>query len=67
MRDSVELWELDLRYEGHRLRDDAYEARLLNVDCPAGDRAAVGRRGHQRGPTVAQRLQTLPLRPEAED
>lgn len=29
MSESVELWTLDLRYEGHRLRDDAREARLL--------------------------------------
>jgi hypothetical protein len=29
MRDLVELSSLDLRYEGHRLRDDAREARLL--------------------------------------
>jgi hypothetical protein len=29
MRDMVELSSLDLRYEGHRLRDDAREARLL--------------------------------------
>ena len=29
MRISVELSSLDLRYEGHRLRDDAREARLL--------------------------------------
>jgi hypothetical protein len=29
MRESVELSSLDLRYEGHRLRDDAREARLL--------------------------------------
>jgi hypothetical protein len=36
MRESVELWELDLRYEGHRLRDDAYEARLLNSIAQRG-------------------------------
>ena len=29
MRETVELSSLDLRYEGHRLRDDAREARLL--------------------------------------
>jgi hypothetical protein len=29
MSESVELSTLDLRYEGHRLRDDAREARLL--------------------------------------
>ena len=29
MSESVELSSLDLRYEGHRLRDDAREARLL--------------------------------------
>jgi hypothetical protein len=29
MRDHVELSSLDLRYEGHRQRDDAREARLL--------------------------------------
>ena len=29
MREMVELSSLDLRYEGHRLRDDAREARLL--------------------------------------
>ena len=29
MREIVELSSLDLRYEGHRLRDDAREARLL--------------------------------------
>jgi len=29
MSESVELFSLDLRYEGHRLRDDAHEARLL--------------------------------------
>lgn len=29
MGESVELCSLDLRYEGHRLRDDAREARLL--------------------------------------
>ena len=29
MRENVELSSLDLRYEGHRLRDDAREARLL--------------------------------------
>jgi len=29
MRELVELSSLDLRYEGHRLRDDAREARLL--------------------------------------
>jgi hypothetical protein len=29
MHDHVELSSLDLRYEGHRLRDDAREARLL--------------------------------------
>ena len=29
MSDIVELSTLDLRYEGHRLRDDAREARLL--------------------------------------
>lgn len=29
MSESVELSSLDLRYEGHRLRDDAHEARLL--------------------------------------
>ena len=29
MREMVELLSLDLRYEGHRLRDDAREARLL--------------------------------------
>lgn len=29
MREMVELSSLDLRYEGHRLRDDAHEARLL--------------------------------------
>lgn len=30
MADSVELYELDLRYEAHRLRDDAWEARLMS-------------------------------------
>jgi hypothetical protein len=29
MPENVELSSLDLRYEGHRLRDDAHEARLL--------------------------------------
>ena len=29
MSESVELSTFDLRYEGHRLRDDAREARLL--------------------------------------
>jgi hypothetical protein len=29
MRENVELSSLDLRYEGHRLRDDAREARVL--------------------------------------
>ena len=29
MSENVELWSLDLRYEGHRLRDDAREARVL--------------------------------------
>ncbi len=29
MSENVELSSLDLRYEGHRLRDDAREARLL--------------------------------------
>jgi hypothetical protein len=29
MRENVELSTLDLRYEGHRLRDDAREARVL--------------------------------------
>jgi hypothetical protein len=29
MRENVELSRLDLRYEGHRLRDDAREARVL--------------------------------------
>jgi len=29
MSETVELSELDLRYEGYRLRDDAREARLL--------------------------------------
>ena len=29
MSENVELSTLDLRYEGHRLRDDAREARLL--------------------------------------
>jgi len=29
MSESVELFSLDLRYEGHRLRDDAHEARLM--------------------------------------
>ena len=29
MSEIVELSSLDLRYEGHRLRDDAREARLL--------------------------------------
>lgn len=29
MREMVELSSLDLRYEGHRLRDDAREARLM--------------------------------------
>lgn len=36
MRESVELSSLDLRYEGHRLRDNAREARLL---------AAIAERG----------------------
>ncbi|MHB8974564.1 MAG: ParB/RepB/Spo0J family partition protein [Pirellulaceae bacterium] len=36
MSESVELWELDLRYEGHRLRDDAYEARLLSSIAQRG-------------------------------
>lgn len=49
MSENVELSTLDLRYEGHRLRDDAREARLLasiaqrgieepleGVDTPAG-------------------------------
>ncbi len=30
MAESVELYELDLRYEAHRLRDDAWEARLMS-------------------------------------
>jgi ParB-like chromosome segregation protein Spo0J len=29
MRETIELSTLDLRYEGHRLREDAREARLL--------------------------------------
>jgi len=29
MSESVELFSLDLRYEGHRLRDDAHEARVM--------------------------------------
>ena len=36
MSESVELWELDLRYEGHRLRDDAYEVRLLSSIAQRG-------------------------------
>lgn len=36
MSESVELWELDLRYAGHRLRDDAYEARLLSSIAQRG-------------------------------
>jgi len=29
MSESVELFSMDLRYEGHRLRDDAHESRLM--------------------------------------
>jgi len=36
MSHSVELWELNLRYEGHRLRDDAREARLLGSIAQRG-------------------------------
>ena len=36
MSDTIELSGLDLRYEGHRLRDDAREARLLGSIAERG-------------------------------
>jgi hypothetical protein len=36
MREHVELSSLDLRYEGHRLRDNAREARLLSSIAERG-------------------------------
>jgi hypothetical protein len=36
MHETVELSSLDLRYEGHRLRDDACEARLLGSIAERG-------------------------------
>ena len=66
MRETVELSSLDLRYEGHRLRDAAGKARLL---------ASIAQRGIEEplqgvdtpGAASAGRLQTLPLPPEAGD
>ena len=65
MREIVELSSLDLRYEGHRLRDDAREARLLASIAERGIEEPLGRRGHARGPLPAQRFQTLPRRPRS--
>jgi hypothetical protein len=42
MRDMVELSSLDLRYEGHRLRDDAREARLLASIAERGIEEPLG-------------------------
>ena len=67
MRENVELSSLDLRYEGHRLRDDAREARLLASIAERGIEEPLARRGYVRGPLSAGRLQTLPLGQEAGD
>ena len=42
MREMVELSSLDLRYEGHRLRDDAREARLLASIAERGIEEPLG-------------------------
>jgi hypothetical protein len=42
MREIVELSSLDLRYEGHRLRDDAREARLLASIAERGIEEPLG-------------------------
>ncbi len=42
MRETVELSSLDLRYEGHRLRDDAREARLLASIAERGIEEPLG-------------------------
>jgi len=42
MRELVELSSLDLRYEGHRLRDDAREARLLASIAERGIEEPLG-------------------------
>lgn len=42
MREDVERSSLDLRYEGHRLRDDAREARLLGSIAQRGIEEPLG-------------------------
>ena len=72
MREIVELSSLDLRYEGHRLRDDAREARLLasiaergieeplqGVDTPAARFLLDGFKRCRCGQEAGNRLRAL--------
>ena len=65
MREIVELSSLDLRYEGHRLRDDAREARLLASIAERGIEEPLARRGYCPRPLAVGRFQTLPLVPRS--
>ena len=65
MRETVELSSLDLRYEGHRLRDDAREARLAGVDRRAGHRRAAGTAWTRRRPASCWTASNATARPRS--
>lgn len=65
MSQNVELSELDLRYEGYRMRDEAAEARPAGLDSLAWYRTAAGRSRHAARTVAVKRFPTLPLREEA--
>ena len=65
MSEIVELSSLDLRYEGHRLRDDAREARLLASIAERGIEEPLEGVDTRGGPLPAQRFQTLPHAPKS--
>ena len=67
MRETVELSSLDLRYEGHRLRDDAREARLLASIAERGIEEPLEGVDTSAARFLLERLQALPLGQEAGD
>ena len=67
MREIVELSSLDLRYEGHRLRDDAREARLLASIAERGIEEPLEGVDTPAARFLLGRFQTLPLGQEAGD
>ena len=65
MSENVELSSLDLRYEGHRLRDDAREARLLASIAERGIEEPLEGVDTPEARFLLERLQTLPLPPRS--